>query len=357
MTSVAIIGLGAAADHIHLPAYALLRGQMRVVGACDPDPQARERARRKWRVPVFEDAQQMLQQVHPEVVTVCTPPALHRDHALLALSEGCHVFCEKPAAETLEQADEIARAAEAASRLVAVNTQFPSMRIHEAAKHAIGTPAFGKLVHLHVSHTMRTNDITEAGWRGQLSRRLCFEFGVHVFELVRFLFGENPVRLVAHMPGPGHQVACDIVNFVALEFADGRGASILLDRLSQGPERYLDLRLDGETATVHTSIGGQLRLEAGMHTRERRPYLGFSFVKGGQARLEQGNRSKVIAQDGLNPFCDSTARHFSRFLQAIAHRGTPPGDIRDHRDTLALVIAAYDSAANRQWVEMSRYRR
>ena len=147
-----------------------------------------------------------------------------------------------------------------------------------------------------------------------------------------------------------------MVNVVVVEFADGRGASIVLDRLSRGPERYLDMRLDGESAIVHTSIGGQLRLEAGMHTRERRPYLGYSFVKGGQATLENGNQSNVIAKDGINPFCDSTARHFSCFLQAIANRGTiPPGDIHDNRNTLAMVMAAYDSAASGQWVDMSRY--
>ena len=205
MTSVAIIGLGAAANHIHLPAYAKLGKQVRLVGGCDPNSAARERAHRKWRLPVFEDPLEMLERTRPDVVTICTPPALHRDQALLALSRGGHVFCEKPVAETLEQADEIARAAEKAFRLVAVNTQFPAMRIHEAAKNAIGTAAFGKLMHLHVWHTMRTDEVTEGGWRGQLRRRLCFEFGVHVFELVRFLFGQNPTRLVAHMPNAGNR--------------------------------------------------------------------------------------------------------------------------------------------------------
>ncbi len=357
MISVAIIGLGAAADHLHLPAYAKLGSQIRLVGGCDPNPEARQRAHRKWQLPVFEDPGQMLQQLQPEVVTICTPPALHRDQMLLALSNGCHVFCEKPAAETLEQVDEIIAAADGASRKVAVNTQFPAMRIHEAAKNVIGTPAFGKLLHLHVWQTMHANEVTEAGWRGQLSRRLCFEFGVHVFELVRFLFGENPVRLVAHMPNSGGVAACDTINFIALEFADGRGASVMLDRLSRGPERYLDMRLDGEHAIVHTSIGGQLRWEAGLHTRTRRPYSSFSLVKGGQATLENGTQSRVLAKDGINPFSDATALHFSRFLQAIVNQETPPADIRDNRETLALVMAAYDSAASGQWVEMSRYRR
>ena len=39
---------------------------------------------------------------------------------------------------------------------------------------------------------MRTNEVTEAGWRGKIQRRLCFEFGVHVFELVRFFFEQEP---------------------------------------------------------------------------------------------------------------------------------------------------------------------
>lgn len=357
MTKLAIIGLGAAAQHIHFPAYAQIGSQVRLVGGCDPDAPARDRAARACRMPVFEDPERMIDEVRPDVVTVCTPPALHRDHALVALARGCHVFCEKPVAETLAQADEIADAARAASRLVAVNNQFPAMRIHEAAKMAIGTPAFGKLLHLNVWHTMRTSEITEAGWRGQISRRLCFEFGVHVFELARYLFAGNPVRLLAHMPNPGGGLPCDAVNVIALEFAGGCGASIVLDRLSRGPERYLDMRLDGELATVHTSIGGRVRLEAGVHTRERRPFMSFSFVKGGRATLENGNKAKVLATDGLNPFADATARHFSRFLEAIRTNGVPPGDIRDNRETLALVMAAYDSAAQGRWVEMSEYRR
>ena len=140
MTTLAVIGLGAAARNIHLPAYAKLAGKVRVVGGCDPDRNARESAREKWRLPVFEDAREMIEQLGPEVVAVCTPPALHREHALLALSHGCHVFCEKPLASRLAEADDIIQAAEAAGRMAVVNNQFPAMNIHAAAKKMIGTP-------------------------------------------------------------------------------------------------------------------------------------------------------------------------------------------------------------------------
>ncbi len=75
-----------------------------------------------------------------------------------------------------------------AGRVVAVNNQFPAMNIHSAAKREIGSRRFGELLYLHAWHTMRADAHTEHGWRGELQRRLCFEFGIHVFDLqFRFL--------------------------------------------------------------------------------------------------------------------------------------------------------------------------
>ncbi len=356
MTTVAIVGLGAAVRNIHLPAYSQLAGKLKVVGGCDPDAEARGLAQSRFGVPaVFANLDEMLAAVTPDVVSICTPPAFHRAQVLQALSRGCHVFCEKPLADDLAEADEIIQAAAAANRTVVVNNQFPYMAIHRAAKSKIGTPEFGSLLHVHASHTMRTTAITEAGWRGHLSRRLCFEFGIHIFEIIRYLFDATPTRLMAHMPNPRGASPCDAVNVITMEFADGRGASMMLDRMSQGPDRYLDMRLDGERAIVNTSIGGQVEFRAGLHTRERKPFWGFSFVKGGLATLETGTTSRVIAQDGLNPFASSTAYHFGQFLDALAAGTRPPGEVSDNRKTLALVMAAYDSAAQGRWVTMADY--
>lgn len=352
--SVALIGLGAVARNIHVPAYAQLHGRVRVVAGCDTSTVARNYARENWGFQIFEGPREMIESVRPDIVAICTPPWMHLEHVLLALEYGCHAFCEKPLADDLAQADQMIKASEAADRLVVVNNQFPYMEIHQAAKKQIGSPDFGKLMHLHAWHTMRTNEVTEAGWRGELSRRLGFEFGVHVLDLVRFFFDAEPVRILAHMPNPPGRAKCDVVNGIFLEFLDGRGASMVLDRLSRGPERYLDVRLDGESASVHTSIGGRVRFEAGVHTRERRPFMGFTFVKGGVAVLEDGNRSKILAKDGINPFADATARHFGNFLDAMQNCGMPRGSVLENRNTLALVLAAYESAASKRWIDIDR---
>jgi predicted dehydrogenase len=355
MTRLAIIGLGAVTRNIHLPAYAQLRGRVTLAGGCDPDAAARAAAGSRGLPLVVAEARELLERVKPDVVVVCTPPRLHREHALLALEAGCHVFCEKPLAAELPDADAIVAAADRAGRLVAVNNQFPRMRIHRAAKAAIGSAEFGRLLFLHAWHTMRPTGHTEAGWRGALRRRLGFEFGIHVFDLVRFFFAATPEKVTALMASPDPALAWDAVNVVAMEFADGRAASMVLDRVSKGPERYLDLRLDGERAAIHTSIGGQVRVAAGLHTRERRPFVDVRFVRGGRAVLESGTRSRVLATDPTNPFAAATARHFADFLDAIERGVVPPGNARDNRQSLALTLAAYEAAETGTAVRMSRF--
>jgi predicted dehydrogenase len=297
----------------------------------------------------------MVRRERPDVVAICSPPAFHRQQTLAALAEGCHVFCEKPMAMSLAEADEMITAAEESRRTVVVNTQFPAMKIHQAAKERIGAPEFGRLLFLQAWQTFYPSEASEAGWRSEMARRLCFEFGVHVFELIRYFFGDTPSRIFAHMPSPAPPHKAEVINLISMEFADGRAASVILNRLSRGPERYLEMRLDGEHASIHTSIGGEARLEVGLHTRERKPFLGVNFAPGGKAALQRGNKEKIIARDGMNPFASATAAHFGRMIDALEQGVDPPGAARDNRRTLALAFAAYDSAQAGKALDTDQY--
>jgi len=353
---VAIIGLGAVTRNIHLPAYSSLRDEIEIIAGCDINDATRKMAKEKFGLAdVYDDPLKMIETTTPDIVSVCTPPALHVEQALMALEHGCHVFCEKPLAENLDHADKLVYAADQFQRHVVVNNQFPYMNIHLAAKKQIGTPEFGRLLFLQAWQTFRPTAETEANWRGQLRRRLCFEFGIHVFELIRFFFEDEPTMIMAHMPRPQPEQRSDVLNLISLEFADGRAASVILNRLSKGTERYLDMRLDGEHASINTSIGGEVKFEAGLHTREKRPFFGLNFIKGGKAVLQDGTKSKLIAKDGINPFASSTAHHFGNFINAIQRGGTPHGTVKDNRKTLALVLAAYDSAESHRAIDLNGY--
>lgn len=353
-TRIAIIGLGAVTRNIHLPAYQMLGREVEIVGACDIDAEIRRRMSGK--IPrLFATPEEMIEKTRPEIVVICTPPFLHHQQTVMALEAGCHVFCEKPMADDLLSAQAIIRAAQRTGKQVVINTQFPYMKTYQAAKRLIGSDLFGRLLFLHAWQTFRRTGETEAGWRGEMKRRLCFEFGVHVFELVRFFFQQEPEMLFAHMPNPFNRETSDVVNTITLGFSDGRGAAIVLDRLSKGPHRYLEMDLDGEGASMHISIGGELRLEAGLNTESKRPFFKFHFVKGGQAVLQQGVRNSVIAREGINPFAAATAQHFRNFISAIRSGHLPAGNARDNLNTLALAFAAYDSAESGRLIPMKHY--
>ncbi|HUF19063.1 MAG TPA: Gfo/Idh/MocA family oxidoreductase [Thermoanaerobaculia bacterium] len=348
---IAICGLGAAARNIHIPAYRRVSG-VQLVSGCDPDPKAREAVKKD--VPaLFDNLELMLREVRPDAVSICTPPALHHRQILQVLEQGSHVFAEKPLCETLEQADEIIEAAHRAGKRVVVNTQFPAMNIYRESKRRIGSPEFGRLLFVHAWQTFNPTAQTEAGWRGELRRRVCFEFGIHVFELVRFFFDAEPARLFAHMPSPPGATS-DVLNTIALEFEDGRAATVVLDRLNKGQERYLELRLDGEEATIQTSIGGSLEVRAGIDPRRRRPFLRVDAAGGGTAYLQQGSRSTLIAREGLHPFVVATARQFEEFMEEVSTGKACRATAAGHRKTLALVLASYRSAERMEVVDLGK---
>lgn len=351
---LAIIGLGAVTRNIHLPAYAQLKERVEIVGGCDPDPGAREQVVKTGLISrVYENSEEMLAKSQPDIVAICTPPDFHKENCRLALESGAHIFCEKPFMSNLRDADEIIEMADNASLSVVVNNQFRYMNIHEKSKELIGSEQFGKLLFIHASQTFFPTETTEAGWRKNLENRVCFEFGIHVFDLIRFYFEMEPSRIYAHMPKPVSTSRTDLINVISVEFPDGRAASILLDRMSKGPERYLDMRLDGEFGAIENSIGGKLEFNAGLHTRDRTPFMNFQFALGGEAALLNGNSRKVIAKDPMNPFASSTAAHFRLFLNGLENGAMPKTTAKENRKTLAMVFAAYDSAKSGLPVDLS----
>jgi predicted dehydrogenase len=335
---IAILGLGAAATKIHLAAYR--RAGVEVVGGYDPRVRAG-----KFSFPMFGSPEELIDRTAPDVVAVATPTSTHFELTRLALESGCHVLCEKPFTSTVDEAHAILRLAASQGRRVVVNNQFRFMRSHAAAKRLIGGPEFGELLFLQATQTFRTEESTEAGWRGGDIQRTCKEFGIHVIDLCRFFFSAEPERIVASMPRPTNPAGPDYLNLIRLEFPGERVAAVTLDRLSRGRHRYLEMRLDGERACIETRLGGGIEFEAGLRGGSRRPYVRFDVSLGGRARLYRGERFRKIASDPLDVFAAATGELVRQMFDAIEHGQVPPCDATDNVKSLELMYAAYESAA------------
>lgn len=344
--TIAIAGLGAAARQIHLPAYAKLPN-LKVVGGFDPVTQAGD-----FPFPLFPSFDAMLNEVRPDILAVAAPTAHHYELARKALQAGCHVFCEKPFMSTMQEAGRIVALSRETGRWVVVNNQYRFMNIHSAAKQMIGTPEFGELLFITANQSFFLSAETEAGWRGQDKQRTCKEFGIHVLDLCRFYFDEDPISVTARMPKGRQPDGPDYLNLIQLEFSADRVAHILLDRISRGPHRYLDMRLDGSQGIVETSLGGKVEFSAGIQARTRKPFVGLDLSMGGHARLYRGEKFKKIASDPLDLFPHATSRLLEAFLQALDNNTTPPCHAADNQRTLALVFAAYESAEKNMPIKM-----
>jgi len=70
--------------------------------------------------PLFSDYATALTETRPDAVCISTYPDTHEAFAILALEQGCHVFIEKPLADTVEGAERVVAASEKAGRKVVV---------------------------------------------------------------------------------------------------------------------------------------------------------------------------------------------------------------------------------------------
>src|SRR5204862_1894720 len=71
-------------------------------------------------LPEFGDYYEALKATRPDVVSVNTYPDTHARYVRAALDAGCHVFCEKPLAETVAEAQSLIDAAQAAHRKLVI---------------------------------------------------------------------------------------------------------------------------------------------------------------------------------------------------------------------------------------------
>ena len=93
-----------------------------------------------------------------DMVSICSPPATHREIACRALDAGKHVLLEKPMAMSLEDCDAILASAEKGNALVSVVAQSRFNQFHRQYGLPCKGGEFGRLLF---------SQINSLWWRGQ----------------------------------------------------------------------------------------------------------------------------------------------------------------------------------------------
>ena len=100
---IGVVGLGRAFT-LMLPTF-LRDARVRLVAACDPRAEGRDRFARDFGGATYDEAAALARDPAVEVVYVATPHQFHAEHVCAAAAQGKHVLVEKPMALTLAECD------------------------------------------------------------------------------------------------------------------------------------------------------------------------------------------------------------------------------------------------------------
>ncbi len=192
-----------------------------------------EEARSRW-LPQFPgarataDLDDLLADPELDAVVVATPVPTHAELALRALDAGKHVFVEKPLAQSVEAAEEVAAAAERAGRLLMVGHL---LEYHPGIERLKQIADGGDLGDIHYVYSNRLN-------LGKLraDENALWSLGAHDVSVVLRLAGEEPSDCMAFGESYMRPGVEDVV-FCYLRFPSGLAAHLHLSWLDPHKER------------------------------------------------------------------------------------------------------------------------
>jgi predicted dehydrogenase len=185
-----------------------------------------------------------------------------------------------------------------------------------------------------------------------MANRALLEGGIHLVDLLIWIFGSPPTAVSAHhSPGLHEDRDADAVQLVTLEFGALLG-QITMNRISRAATRYLEVRADCEQASLRASFGGRAVVQAGVKRAEKRG-LRFDYGFSGLAWVEQGVSRTRLARNPRDAGVFGTTRLLEGFVRAIGEGREPPSSGGEARQVLATIEGAYESARTGTRIELS----
>lgn len=258
MIKVGIIGLGAIGQR-------LMKGfidhpETEIAAVCDSlEERAKNVAAELGGIPSFLNHKEMLQGTELDLVYVAVPPKFHHSVASDVLAKGIHILCEKPLANSVEEADSLLKQAQDAGVVHAMN--FP-------LNYSAGSKTFEKLIKENYVGKLRRVKLQmhfpewprpwqQNAWVASKEQGgYVLEVGVHFIQQLQKIFGAVTVKDV-QVQFPEDPQASENAILAILELADG--TPVLIDGMSQiAGKEEIAFTAYGDEGTLSLLNWGQL---------------------------------------------------------------------------------------------------
>lgn len=259
MIGIGIIGLGAIGQR--LIKQFKEHPEVKIVAICDPvESLLLETSSQLGRVNGYIDHRSLIGDESVDVVYVAVPPKFHYEIVMDALKAKKHILCEKPLANSLEEAREMAEAAKKAGVVHGMN--FPLNYGQAATKFQdmLRSDFIGNLrqIRLTMHFPQWPRFWQQNSWVGGREQGgFVLEVGVHFIQQIGKLFGEiNHIQTELEFPSDTEK--CETGILATARLMDG--TPILIDGLSGiSGEEYLGFTIYGSKGVLSLENWGELR--------------------------------------------------------------------------------------------------
>ncbi len=239
-----------------------------------------------------------------DAVFITTPNTRHVPLTLAAIEAGKHVFCEKPLATTIADAETVFEKAQGSSRVFQVGHNRRFAPVYANLKRILSDTHQPHSAHV----KMNRGELLKPEWTGDptITGGFLYETPIHMFDMMRFLFGEIESL---HAIGSTHEYK-EIDDFsVLLKFASGMHATLAtaadaswlfpFERVEVFCHHATLMTREMETLVCSSNLEGHLT-EQSMHQLPREEKWGYAqedraFIDA----IVNGTPALVTAHDGL----------------------------------------------------------
>ena len=175
----------------HAGAYSAV-DEVELVAACDMDANKLEKCGKRWRIrSLYRDLGEMLKSEALDILSICTWNATHLDIVEKAVGSGIGaIFCEKPIADSLRSADRIIELCNHKGVILQIDHQRRFDKFHQEVRAFLQGGKLGRIQQVNFHYT--------AGIANT---------GSHMFDLLRFLFGDAEWAQATYSENPSHNAA------------------------------------------------------------------------------------------------------------------------------------------------------
>jgi len=336
---VGVIGCGRVAQRRHLPALSKMEG-VQVVALADTDPDRLSKVAARFHVDKAYDCYpRLLEDESIDAVLVCTPPALHHEHAAAVLASGRHVYVEPPLALSVEDCDSLIQLGSGAKSIAAVGLNLRYHPLIQRARRAIEEGLVGPVQAISATYTTpsrgRRGDEFPA-WRQPQTAdgSVLMEGAVHHFDAWRYLSGAEFADITARAAFPGGPVS--LTATMRREAGDPIMVAAVFSEYAGDNSEICIMGREGTISLSLYRFNGFDYCPALVHPGSIRQYL---------RHLTESVRSlpRGLGQLRGGDYARTFELQLEAFLRAAEGRAAPPVSLADGRAATVAALAALKS--------------